>query len=1036
MVWVTSVEGVVPRRFWELVAAVLALALGLVAAPPAHALDPTRSIAQMHHRTYTHEDGLPPGATAIAQTPDGYIWVGTSSGLYRFDGARFERIGADRLLSAAITAVETSESGDLWIGYLTGGISRLRGDDIVNFPPEAGAPGFVGRIKAPGRGDEVWAFTMEGVSRLAGGTWRHMLGDAQTEVWAIERARGGVLWVKNGEHTYFCRPGADRCIVARGYAGGIMGFARDREGRVWTSDTHAPWRMYALPDIAGVPDTAIPRPAYGGRVSEQIRGRIMLDREGTLWNINLNHGLLRARSIADAADPHQLDAFNSENGLSHDFVQAMFEDREGNIWAATNRGLDQFRPANMVIERSIPTTASWWGHSAARIGDALYIHASTSDDNSSPDAGFRGPLYRVNANGAVETVISDMPGPWDMVGAPNGAIWLGTDHGLFSLVGGRLTGEPMPPEIAQRAVYGLFPRPGGSLWVWMRGGDVWERTPNGWRQLPELSNLSEAGLAGIAEDSEGSVWFTPDERHLFRYRNGRAERFAPNAGPNIGNLYVIAPTDHGVFFGGERGVSLFEGGRFHSLRSDRLSEFAFVNGIAEVGDDVWIGAQAGIIRISAKELVAALRAPNGPLPRNQVFDRQDGLPSIMQGGQSGPIFNTALPGADGRIWFVTGGGVAWIDPNNVVRNPLAPPVVIQSLTANGQTYRSPQSIRLPAGAGSLEIDYAALSFVEPSRVRFRYQLEGVDDDWVDPGERRQAFYTRLAPGTYMFRVIASNDAGVWNNTGATVTFSIAPTFLQSIWFKLLLALALIALLWAAYALRLRQERARLQGRFEARIAERERIARELHDTLLQGFQGLMLRFQAVANLLPPSGEARAALDESLDRADAVLLEGRARVRDLRVAKSANDLPEALVEAANGAIGGETPRFQLAVEGKLRPLHPAVAEEVVRIAEEAFRNSVQHAQAQSIEAFIAYERGGLKLIMRDDGVGMDGAIVASGERAGHFGLLGMRERASRIGGRITISSRAGAGADVVLFVPASAAYRDASSRMLGLWPGDQ
>jgi signal transduction histidine kinase len=323
-------------------------------------------------------------------------------------------------------------------------------------------------------------------------------------------------------------------------------------------------------------------------------------------------------------------------------------------------------------------------------------------------------------------------------------------------------------------------------------------------------------------------------------------------------------------------------------------------------------------------------------------------------------------------------------------------------------------------------------------VGFRYRLEGVDQDWIDPGERRQAFYTRLAPGTYRFRVIASNDAGVWNETGARLTFSIAPTFLQSIWFKLLLALALVALAWGAYALRLRQETARLQGRYEARIAERERIARELHDTLLQGFQGLMLRFQAVANLLPTGGEARNALDTALDRGDAVLIEGRAGVRDLRSDRIEADLAQAVIKAAKRAIPEQSPRFELTVEGAPRALNPAVSEEVLSIAEEALRNVGRHARAQSVSAFLIYERRGLRLTVRDDGVGMDDTHLSGSAGADHFGLIGMRERANRIGARLTISSRSESGTDVALFVPASVAYRNKVPRLLDsvwrLWPG--
>jgi signal transduction histidine kinase/ligand-binding sensor domain-containing protein len=1022
----------------------LAFSLGLAslfAAPRAQALDPTRSIAQMYHRAYTHEDGLPPGAATIAQTPDGYLWVGTGSGLYRFDGVRFERIGADRLLSLAISALETTASGDLWIGYQAGGASRMHGREIVNYPPEAGGPtGKINRIKAPQRSDEVWALGNNVAWRLRGGRWARAHGDWGQLVWAMESARDGAVWLKDGETLFHCRPGGARCVAAPGYGGGVMGFARDRDGRVWTSDTKAPWRMYALPDIAGVPDSAIPGPAYGGRVSERIRGRIFLDRDGALWNVNLNHGLLRARSVLkDRADPGLADAFSAREGLSSDFVMAFFEDQEGSIWAATNGGLDRFRPANVVAERSIPATASWWGYHAIRVGNALYIHASTSDDNSSPNAGFRGPLYRVEASGRAEVAAPDVPGVWSMIQMRSGEFWLGTDLGLMRLIGGRAVAEAMPPGAEGRAVFRLAETPGGALWAWIAGRGLWERGSGGrWRRLPILQDLADASAVIVEPDADGGMWiYYPDERVLVRLKDGRLEKFSNASGPGVGAVRVIHSSDRGVFFGGEDGVSLFDGRRFHGLRTDRLPALAFATGISEAGGDMWIGGRAGVMRFDTAELVRAIKQPRGRTPRYELFDRLDGLPGTMQLVGGGPSFNAVLPGPDGRVWFVTDGGLVWIDPKNIARNRLAPPVVIRALTANGRTYTSPQDLKLPAGSDSLEIDYAALSFVEPSRVRFRYKLEGVDRDWVDPGERREAFYTQLSPGAYRFRVIASNDAGVWNETGAALAFSIAPTFLQSIWFKLLAALALVSVISAVYGLRLRQATARLQTGFEVRIAERERIARELHDTLLQGFQGLMLRFQSVANLLPAGGEARRALDETLDRADAVLLEGRARVRELRAAR-AEDLPQALTEAAKKAIPADVPRFRLTAEGIPRALSAAVAEEIVRIAEEAIRNAVRHAQAGSVEVLLAYERRGLRLVVRDDGVGMDQTVLASGGKTGHFGLVGMRERASRIGGRLTVSSGPDSGTDIAIFVPAGEIYRDLWTRMrdrLGrLFPG--
>ena len=275
---------------------------------------------------------------------------------------------------------------------------------------------------------------------------------------------------------------------------------------------------------------------------------------------------------------------------------------------------------------------------------------------------------------------------------------------------------------------------------------------------------------------------------------------------------------------------------------------------------------------------------------------------------------------------------------------------------------------------------------------------------------------------------------MWNRHGATLEFTIPPTFLQSVWFKLLLALALAAILWFAYALRLRQVTANIRAGHQVRMAERERIARELHDTLLQGFHGLVLRFQAVADRVPPDHPARRPMDDALDHADEVLVEGRDRVRALRGAAGEGDPAQALVAAAAEAaveLAGAPPRFDLTVEGRPRPLHPVVGEELQRIGEEAIRNAFRHAQAKSVVAELTYGRGQLRLDIRDDGVGLPGDVAAAGERAGHYGLTGMRERAQRIGGALSVISRAGAGTEVLLSIPGRSAYAPGSGRRI--WP---
>jgi signal transduction histidine kinase len=402
----------------------------------------------------------------------------------------------------------------------------------------------------------------------------------------------------------------------------------------------------------------------------------------------------------------------------------------------------------------------------------------------------------------------------------------------------------------------------------------------------------------------------------------------------------------------------------------------------------------------------------------RIFGPSDGLLS-RHASQS---WRSLVQGGDGRLWLATATGTAWIDPAGIPINRLAPSLAITKLEGRGVLERDPTAVQLKAGTSDLAISFSALSLGSPERVQVRYRLEGHDEDWVDPGQRRQAFYTNLRPGSYRFQVIAANEDGIWNRNGATLSFTIAPTFLQSIWFKFLCAIGVLGLASAAYLLRMRQVTAKLRDRFQIRIAERERIARELHDTWLQGVQGLMLSFQSVANRLPADSALRASVDGTLDRADNLIVDGRRRLRDLRRRAADTDLGQALADSAREVISSQS-EARITIEGTQRPLDPTVAEELLRIAEEAMRNAVQHGDDVEIEVALVYARLELRLVIRDDGPGLPDDVLATGQRSGHFGLQGMQERAERIGARLEISSQPRRGTEVRITLPSLRAYRD-------------
>jgi signal transduction histidine kinase len=476
---------------------------------------------------------------------------------------------------------------------------------------------------------------------------------------------------------------------------------------------------------------------------------------------------------------------------------------------------------------------------------------------------------------------------------------------------------------------------------------------------------------------------------------------------------------------------LFKNDSFSLIKPAHLDSFSFIEGIVDAGNGgVWLFADEGVIHISNEEIEKSLGDPSHPFEWER-FDSNDGLPGKNTHPEPYPH---EIQGTDGRIWFAASKGVAWVDPGKILRNTIPPPVSITSVSADDSPYVQLVDLRLPARTANVQINYSALSLSVPERVQFRYKLDGIDKDWQNPGTRREALYSRLPPGHYQFHVIACNNDGVWNMAGSNLSFAIAPAWFQTIWFEMLIALAALALLWMAYSLRLRQVTARIQERLGTRMEERERIARELHDTLLQSFQGLTLQFQRARNLLPDRAvEAIPALDKALDGAEEAIVEGRDAIHDLRSPTiSAKTLAEEITalgeELAAKVTNQEEPvQFRTVVEGSAYTLRPTAHIDIFRITREAIRNAFIHSQGRLIETEIAYTESLFRLRIRDDGKGIDPDERVRAERTGHWGLRGMRERAERLGGELEVWSEPGAGTEIELRVPASISYETVPSQ---------
>jgi len=582
-----------------------------------------------------------------------------------------------------------------------------------------------------------------------------------------------------------------------------------------------------------------------------------------------------------------------------------------------------------------------------------------------------------------------------MVEDTTGNLWIADyEHGLLRVSTPHHNVQPISWARLGRdasALYLAADHVHGGLWLGFgRGGVAYFADGQIRTSYGAADGLGEGGVSAIQADQDGTVWVAT-AGGLSRLKDGRVATLTTKNG-------LPCDTVH------------------WSMRNT---------------DSAWLYTACGLVRVARSEFDGWGLDPTRRIQAT-VLDASDGV--RLHSSAVGHYSPQAAMSSDGRLWFDSGdGSLSALDPKRLPFNRLPPPVQIEKVTADRNVMKLDATDRatLPALTRDLEIDYTALSLVAPEKNHFQYKLEGYDRDWQDVGNRRQAFYTNLSPRNYRFRVIASNNSGVWNESGASLDFSIAPAYYQTLWFRLSVVAAFLSLLGALYQLRQRQIVRQFNMRLEERVNERTRIARDLHDTLLQSFHGVLLRFQSAAILLPDRPvDAQKALASGIDQAAEAIAEGRDAVQGLRSSVvAAKDLASVMSalgeELAADRTGQHSPDLSVQVEGTPRDLGPLTHDEVYRIAREALRNAYQHADATRIVVEVRYDPRQFRLRVRDDGKGMDQKIVDEGGRAGHYGLPGMRERAKLLRGTLTIWSELDSGTEVELTIPGSVAYTRSS-----------
>jgi len=998
----------------------VALLAGLLPCSCAFALNPALDVSQYAHTAWNARDGFTKGQIeAFAQTADGYLWLGTGFGLYRFDGVKivpWQPPKDQSLPSSDIHSLAAARDGALWIG--TGnGLASWNNGKLTSYTELAGLS--VSALIEDHSG-AMWA----GAYGLPEGKFCEIhqgsvrchpeMAHLGHGVFSLYEDGKGNLWV--GLDTGVCRwtPGPPKFYPLSVQPFGISGMADGDDGSLLISMAEGIGRL-----ADGKAQVAHPFPT--GMRKDRVF-RILRDRDGGLWVATLGGGLVHFHQ-------GRTEVFLQSDGLTGDSVARLFEDREGNLWAGTTSGLDRFRELPVVTystKQRLPT-AGVGAVLAARDGSLWF---DTGDG-----------LYRLNR--AQFTVYRQRrsaakPGVREIVmggGLPEhaeaalfedsrGRIWVSSLTGVGYLENDRF----VPTALPGGYIGTINEDSSGDLWTTNQNLGFFKWSPDGSVERFPWSTFGskDPAPALLPDPAHGGVWLGFFRGGISYFRDGQV-RAAYSAADGLGAGRVNSlrwDSEGSLWAATDGGLSRLKGGRIVTLSSQNGLPCDAVHWTVE--DDarsIWLGMPCAVVRVARSEFEAwAVDKMSGTI-RATIFDSSDGVRNRAIAGAQAPIVAKL---SDGRVWFPSLEGISMVDPRRLPYNKVPPPVHVEQINADRKIYDTNGKLRLPPLVRDVEIDYTALSFVAPEKMRFRFKLDGRDRDWHEVGNRRQAFYDDLPPRNYRFRVMAANDSGVWNEAGAAFDFSVDPAYYQTGWFRALVAGAVLALIAALYHLRLRYLRHQFNVRLDARVGERTRIARDLHDTLLQSFQGVLLKFHAVTYRLADRPEAKKDLETAIEQARQAIAEGRAAVQGLRSSVVVtNDLARAITTFGEGLgsdqNGQPAPEFQVQVEGTSRDLAPLVRDEVYRITGEGLRNAFRHAGARHVEVEIHYDARHLRVRVRDDGKGIDPQVLGAGGREGHHGLPGMRERAELVGGRLAVWSELNSGTEIELTIPSAVAY---------------
>src|SRR5579883_464475 len=956
-----------------------ALLLALLSAA-AHALDSGKSLTQYAHRSWGQEEGrFQPTIYSILQTRDGFLWLGTQDSLIRFDGVRFHEFaeGNSALHGRLVRALAQDTDGNLWAASLGAGVARISpGNALHSYTRQNGLSSDSVFCLSPGRDGSMWACTTEGLSRIANDRIRTFTtrdGLPSNRIRAACQSNDGTIWAA-GFDFGLSRSNNSRFVSVDipgiGSRQSVTALSCAHDGSLWLGTSRG---------LVHMSSHAIERfPAIGASPDNEISA-LLEGRDGALW-IGTSDGIVRLRN-------GELSTYRTRDGLSQSQVLSLCFDREGSLWAGTKNGLDQFADG-----KAAPFTANE-GLTSNDSGPVLEdeqgrIWVGTLDRGLNILDG-----KQVRKITRADGLLSDRV--LSLASAESNVMWVGTSAGVNRIVHGRVVAAYSAPSGLPGPVRSLFIDHQGTVWA-ANGADI--RRLVGHRFLkPDITTNQNIALAGVIPLFEGSetpgVYALSENRAIFSALDITHPVESLSFDPASGSLWL------GTLGSGL--LRLRAGSLAHVYAKDGLFDARIYSILPDGRGNLWLASSKGIFRVNQNELN---EFADGKLP--SITSHPFSTGQLHFECRSG-VQPAACRTRDGRLWFSTSNGLVVIDPNRISGNPIPPPAAITALVANGKRIDAGAAPRLKAqDANNIEIRYAGLSFITPEKVSFRYRLGGYDRSWVDAGARREAFYTNLPPGSFHFEVEARNADGVWSVSPALLQFTIDPRWYQRRWFFPLLALILGLAIFAAVRLRIRQ----MRTRFGLVLAERTRIARELHDTLLQGLSGITMQLQALAIRLP-IGEEKRLLSEIIRDASRAASEARQSLWGLR-GGSAPEFSERLAELVHQVVGTR----HISVALSLAPVSlaglPDCEFQLLRIAREALTNTLKHAGALHVRVILEQQPGGVLLSIEDDGLGFS----APSENSLHFGMRGMQERAHEIGAELKVVSSPQSGTRVGVFLP--------------------